>query len=77
MGVAYKVQDKRLQRTQDDRLEVSPPRRLFALRSQRNYGTDDFAPSADGRRSLVKIPTEEIAKPQLHIVTNWPSLLQQ
>jgi Tol biopolymer transport system component len=62
-------------RPQGDRLEVSSAKRLFALRGQQNYGSDDFAPATDGQRFLVKIPVEEVAKPQLHIVTNWPSLL--
>jgi hypothetical protein len=37
---------------------------------------DDYAVSADGQRFLVKLPVEENRKPQLHIVTNWTSLLQ-
>jgi hypothetical protein len=37
---------------------------------------DDYAPSADGQRFLVKVPVEQARKPQLNVVTNWTSLLK-
>ena len=37
---------------------------------------DDYAPSADGQRFLVKLPVEQDRKAQLNVVTNWTSLLQ-
>ncbi len=59
-----------------DRLEVTLPVDLFPLRVFRGSIYDDFAPSADGRRFLVKLPVGEERKPQLHIVTSWTSLLE-
>jgi Tol biopolymer transport system component len=59
-----------------DRLDVSLPTELFEIRGLQGTGYDDYAPSADGQRFLVKRPVEEDRKPQLHIVTNWTSLLE-
>jgi Tol biopolymer transport system component len=59
-----------------ERLEVSLPTRLFEIRGLQGTGYDDYAPSADGQRFLVKLPVEEDRKPQLHIVTHWTSLIE-
>ncbi len=59
-----------------ERLEVSLPTRLFEIRGLEGTGYDDYAPSADGQRFLVKLPVQESRKPQLQIVTNWTSLLR-
>jgi Tol biopolymer transport system component len=59
-----------------DRIEVSLPVELFEIRGLQGTGYDDYAPSADGQRFLVKLPIEEDRKRQLHVVTNWPSLLE-
>jgi hypothetical protein len=59
-----------------ERLEVSLPTRLFEIRGLQGTGYDDYAPSPDGQRFLVKQLVEETRKPQLQIVTNWTSLLQ-
>ena len=61
-------------RTEGDRADVSLPTDLFEIRGLQT-GTDDYAPSADGQRFLVKTPTQQQRKPQLQIVTNWTSLL--
>ena len=54
------------------------PVELFELdRLLRALDYDDYAPSADGQRFLVKRPVDE-ARPQrrMHVITNWPSLLE-
>jgi eukaryotic-like serine/threonine-protein kinase len=58
------------------RLEVGLPVVLFEAQGIEGTGYDDYAPSADGQRFLVKMPVGKGQHPQLHIVTNWPSLLK-
>jgi hypothetical protein len=55
---------------------VSLPVPLFEIRGFQGPGFDDYAPSADGQRFLVKLRVEQDRKPQLHVVTNWTSLLR-
>jgi eukaryotic-like serine/threonine-protein kinase len=38
---------------------------------------DDYAPSPDGQRFLVKLPEKGPRERQLHIVVNWTSLLEE
>jgi hypothetical protein len=53
--------------------EVGLPAALFDTGSFRpDY--DDYVPSADGQRFLVKVPKEK-RRAQIHVVLNWPSLL--
>lgn len=59
-----------------DRLDVSLPTDLFEIRGLQGSVLDDYAPSADGQRFLVKLPVDQQRKPQLHVVTNWTSLLK-
>jgi Tol biopolymer transport system component len=59
-----------------DRLRVSLPTELFDIQGLEGTGYDDYAPTADGQRFLVKQPIEEGRKPRLQIVTNWTSLLE-
>jgi Tol biopolymer transport system component len=63
-------------RASGERLEVSLPTRLFEIHGLEGMDYDDYAPSADGQRFLVKLPVQESRKPQLQIVTNWTSLLK-
>ena len=63
-------------RTAGNHVEVSLPTELFGVRGIEGTVYDDYAPSADGQRFLVKLPVEENRKPQLHVVTNWTSLLR-
>jgi hypothetical protein len=63
-------------RTAGERLEVSLPTRLFEIRGLQGAGYDDYAPSVDGQRFLVKQPVQESSKPQLQIITNWTSLVR-
>jgi eukaryotic-like serine/threonine-protein kinase len=63
-------------RTESDRVDVSLPTELFEIRGLEGTGLDDYAPSADGQRFLVKTPVQQELKPQLQIVTNWTSLLR-
>lgn len=46
---------------------------LFDL-TARGPVLDDYAPSADGQRILVKVRVSTEA-PRIHVVVNWPSLL--
>jgi hypothetical protein len=57
-------------------VDVSLPTELFEIRGLEGTGLDDYAPSADGQRFLVKTPVQQELKPQLQIVTNWTSLLR-
>jgi hypothetical protein len=59
-----------------DRLEVSLPADLFELRVFTQQILDDYESSADGQRFLVKLPVEQDRKAQLHVLTNWTSLLE-
>jgi Tol biopolymer transport system component len=63
-------------RAHGDRLDVSLPSDLFEIRGLQGTGYDDYAPAADGQRFLVKLRVEKDRKPQLHVVTNWTSLLE-
>ena len=59
-----------------ERLDVSLPAELFEIRGLEAADDDDYAPSADGQRFLVKVPIEQDRKPTLNVVTNWTSLLR-
>jgi Tol biopolymer transport system component len=59
-----------------EQVEVSLPTRLFEIRGLQGTGYDDYAVAADGQRFLVKLSVEQSRKAQLHIVTNWTSLLE-
>ena len=59
-----------------DRLDVSLPTELFDIQGLQGTGLDDYAPSADGRRFLVKQSVEQGREPRLQIITNWTSLLE-
>jgi eukaryotic-like serine/threonine-protein kinase len=63
-------------RATGDRLDVSLPTELFEIGGFQGAGYDDYAPSGDGQRFLVKVPVEEERLPVLHVVTNWTSLLR-
>jgi eukaryotic-like serine/threonine-protein kinase len=59
-----------------DGLDVSLPTELFEIRAIQGTGFDDYAPSRDGQRFLVKVPVGQDSRPMLHVVTNWTSLLR-
>jgi Tol biopolymer transport system component len=63
-------------RAAGERLDVSLPTELFEIRGLEGSGYDDYAPSADGQRFLIKVPVEQDRKPVLNVVTNWTSLLR-
>jgi hypothetical protein len=57
-----------------DRLTVGPPTALFARAGLfPSEVLDDYTPTADGQRFLVKLPAQASEKRQLHVVTNWTS----
>jgi len=62
-------------RSRDDRAEVDLPTPLFEIGGFEGPDYDDYAPSANGERFLVKQPIGEGRKPRLQIITNWTSLL--
>ena len=47
---------------------------LFDLAGRVAPVLDDYAPSADGQRFLVKVPLSNEA-PRIHVLFNWPALL--
>ena len=59
-----------------DRPEVGLPVELFELAGFTALYYDDYAPSADGQRFLVKRPVGEARRTRMHVITNWPSLLE-
>jgi Tol biopolymer transport system component len=59
-----------------ERLDVGRPTELFELRGFTGLELDDYAPTADGQRFLVKLPVQEQGKAKLQVVTNWPSLVE-
>jgi eukaryotic-like serine/threonine-protein kinase len=63
-------------RASGERLEVGLPAKLFEIHGLKGTGYDDYAPSADGQRFLVKLPVEQDRRVQLHVVTNWTSLIE-
>jgi Tol biopolymer transport system component len=63
-------------RAEGDRAEVELPTKLFELGGFLGPEYDDYAPSADGERFLVKVPVEEKQVVRMHVVTNWQSLLE-
>jgi hypothetical protein len=63
-------------RAAGERLEVSLPTRLFPVGGLQGTGYDDYAPSADGQRFLVKLGVQAERRTQLHLVVDWASLLQ-
>jgi Tol biopolymer transport system component len=63
-------------RAAGERLDVSLPTELFEIQGLQGSGFDDYAPSGDGQRFLVKVPLEQDRKPLLHVVTNWVSLVR-
>ncbi len=62
-------------RAEGDRLQVGLPAELFELRGFTGLELDDYAPTADGQRFLVKLPLDVPRKGKIHIVTNWTSLI--
>jgi eukaryotic-like serine/threonine-protein kinase len=63
-------------RAAGERLDVSLPVELFELYGIQGTGLDDYAPSGDGQRFLVKVPVGEDRRPALHVLTNWTSLVR-
>ena len=58
--------------TAGGRLDVGHPTGLFELRDVDPI-RDHYAVSADGLRFLVKLPVDEVRKPQIHVITRWTS----
>jgi len=59
-----------------DRPEVGLPTLLFELTGFSLLVYDDYAPAADGQRFLVKRPVDEARPTRMHVITNWPTLLE-
>jgi len=59
-----------------DRPEVDLPKSLFPIGDFSGPDYDDYAPSGDGQRFLVKVAVSEVQPVHMHVVTNWPSLLE-
>ncbi|MCG6920394.1 MAG: protein kinase [Acidobacteria bacterium] len=63
-------------RDRNDRAEVDLPTELFEIGGIEGPDYDDYAPSADGQRFLVKVAVDQGQRTRMHVVTNWPSLLE-
>ena len=59
-----------------DGLEVGLPTELFEVPMVTRSDVDEYAVSPDGQRFLVKVPVEGDSAERIHVVTNWPSLLE-
>jgi hypothetical protein len=59
-----------------DRFEVGLPTELFEVPLVVRPQLDDYAVSSDGQRFLVKVPAEGDPGERIHVVLNWPSLLE-
>jgi hypothetical protein len=59
----------------ETRVEIGTPRQLFEAFPMRP-GYDDYAVTSDGQRFLVKVPVGEEPEARLHVLVNWPSLLE-
>ncbi|MCG6927029.1 MAG: serine/threonine-protein kinase [Acidobacteria bacterium] len=59
-----------------DSPQVGLPVELFEIAAFSGPNYDDYAPGADGQRFLVKRPVDEARPRRMHVVTNWPSLLE-
>jgi len=62
-------------RGSDDRPEVDLPQELFAIGGFEGPDYDDYAPTADGQRFLVKVSSSPAERTRMVVITNWPSLL--
>jgi Tol biopolymer transport system component len=61
-----------------DRLSLGTPTLLFAREGLFPRAVlDEYAPSVDGQRFLVKLPLDRADTAQLHVITNWTSLLEE
>jgi dipeptidyl aminopeptidase/acylaminoacyl peptidase len=63
-------------RSRDGRAEVDLPTELFEIGGFEGPVYDDYAPSADGQRFLVKVAIDHGQRARMHVVTSWPSLLE-
>jgi hypothetical protein len=63
-------------REEADGLEVGLPSELFEIPIVQRPQLDDYAVGADGQRFLVKVPVEGESAERIHVVLNWPSLLE-
>jgi Tol biopolymer transport system component len=63
-------------RGRGDRAEVDLPTTLFEIGGFQGPDYDDYAPSADGQRFLVKVAVDQAQRARMHVVMNWPSLLK-
>ena len=59
------------------RLDVGLPVELFRLGVSQAPMLDDYAVSADGQRFLAKAPLEQARMPRIHVLLNWPTLLER
>jgi Tol biopolymer transport system component len=64
-------------RVQGDRSEVDLPVELFPIAGFSGPDYDDYAPSVDGQRFLVKLAIAEDQPTRMQVVLNWPSLLAE
>jgi len=61
----------------DTRVDIGSPVDLFEIGVVQGAYYDDYAVSRDGQRFLVKFPFGEQLPPRIHVLLNWPSLLEE
>jgi Tol biopolymer transport system component len=62
---------------QETRVGLGRPADLFQVPTLQGAYFDDYAATVDGQRFLVKVPVGEQAEPRIHVLLNWPSLLEE
>ena len=57
---------------------ISPPRKIFDAALTVQPSLDQYLPTRDGKRFLIRRPMIDPKNPieQLHVIVNWPSLLK-
>ena len=55
---------------------IGRAQRLFDTRLVLTPNIDQYAPSADGTRFLLRRPIDSESRSQVHLIVNWPSLLE-
>jgi Tol biopolymer transport system component/tRNA A-37 threonylcarbamoyl transferase component Bud32 len=56
--------------------KIGAPRVLFATGLEMSSQADQYAPSADGKRFLLRRPAGAASRAELYVIVNWPTLLK-
>lgn len=65
-------------RTAAATVSIGKPEELFSIPEFFAYaGKDGYVPTPDGRRFLVSVRAENPLDPPLHVILNWPKLVEK